>query len=89
MIEKAKLDGTYFLSDNAENLILPEELKQEFLKQNSAELLYNLLPPKQKFRIIYKISLLKTPKARIAKSLKIINMLLNWEIPENNHHFEF
>jgi uncharacterized protein YdeI (YjbR/CyaY-like superfamily) len=74
-IEKAKSNGSYFLSDSIENLEIPDELEVEFLADTKLRDVFNGLSSSRKKRILYEIITLKTPLARKRRASAIAKNL--------------
>jgi uncharacterized protein YdeI (YjbR/CyaY-like superfamily) len=66
-IEKAKANGSYFLSDLVEDLVIPEELEREFSTREDARKAFDGLTVSRKKRILYGLVILKTEAARKRK----------------------
>jgi uncharacterized protein YdeI (YjbR/CyaY-like superfamily) len=76
VIERAKTSGFYYILDSVEDLLVPEELAENFRANGKAENAYNRLTRSQKKRILYCLLLLKTDAARKRKIESIVKNLL-------------
>ncbi|MDR2778349.1 MAG: hypothetical protein LBB13_02500 [Rickettsiales bacterium] len=70
-IEKAKVNGSYYILDQVEDLVIPRELEEAFMINKEAAIVYNNLARNRKKRILYELAILKscTAKKRKAESL--------------------
>ncbi|MDR1425793.1 MAG: YdeI/OmpD-associated family protein [Rickettsiales bacterium] len=74
-IERAKSNGSYFISDSIENLSIPEELERALADNPKARDAFGKLCASRKKRLLYGIITLITPLARERKINAILKDL--------------
>jgi uncharacterized protein YdeI (YjbR/CyaY-like superfamily) len=81
IIEKAKASGFYYMLNQVEDLLVPEELAEVFRTGVEIKNIYDNLSKSQKKRILYSLLILKTAVARKRKIESIVQNLLESSAP--------